>query len=108
MTTLLATDRYNFPIQALEPGVVQNISFTTSGSTATGNNIGATTVVVRLVATADCYVAIGPAASVTASSSSMLLPAAAIEYFRVDQNATWKVAARGVAAAATLNVTEMT
>lgn len=106
--TLLATDRFSQAIQALQPGVVQNIAFSTAGSTATADDIGSNTVVVRLVATADCYIAVGPAGSVSATTASTYLPAFAVEYFRVDQNAGWKVAARGVAASGTLNVTEMT
>ena len=106
--TTLAKDRFNHAIQALRPGAVQNISFTTSGSTKTGADIGSNTVVVRLVATADCYVAIGPDATVAADTSSMFLPASAVEYFRVSQAAGWRVAARGVSATGTLNVTEMT
>ena len=106
--TYLAKDRFQHPIQALEPNVVQNISFTTAGSTATTNNLNSNTVVIRVMATADSYVAIGPAASVTASSASVYLPAFLPEYFRVDQNAGLKVAARGVLASGTLNVVEMT
>jgi ApbE superfamily uncharacterized protein (UPF0280 family) len=106
--TYLAKDRFQHPIQALEPNVVQNISFTTAGSTAITDNLNSNTVVIRVMATADSYVAIGPAASVTASSASVYLPAFLPEYFRVDQNAGLKVAARGVLASGTLNVVEMT
>lgn len=106
--TILAKDRFNHAVQALEPGTVQNITTSTSASTATSNNLAGGTVVVRLVATTDCYVAFGLAASVSATTSSMYLPAYSVEYFRVDENAGWKVAARAVTAAGTLNVTEMT
>jgi hypothetical protein len=106
--TYLAKDRFQHPIQVLEPGVVQNVSFTNAGSTATANSLGGNTVVVRLMATVDCYVSVGPAASVDATTSSLYLPAFLPEYFRVDQAATWKVAALGVTGSGTLNVVEMT
>lgn len=106
--TLLGRDRFQDPIQALELGTVQNISFTTAGSTATTNPFGGNTILIRVVATADCYVATGLTASVTATTSSTYLPAFAVEYFRVEEGGIWKVAARGVSASGTLNVTEMT
>lgn len=106
--TYLAKDRFQHPIQALEPNIIQNISFTNADSTATANNLNGNTVVIRVMTTADAYIAIGPAASVTASSSSVYLPAFLPEYFRVDQNAGLKVAARGVFGSGTLNVVEMT
>lgn len=106
--TYLAKDRFQHAIQVLEPGVVQNISFTNASSTATTNNLNGNTIVIRVVATVDCYVAVGPSASVVASSNSLYLPAFLPEYFRVDQNAGWKVAARGVTGSGVLNVVEMT
>ena len=106
--TYLAKDRFQHPIQALEPGIVQNIAVTTASSTPTAADLNGNTVVVRLLATADCYVSIGPSATVAATSASMYLPAFSVEYFRVDQAAGWKVAALGAATAGTLNVTEMT
>lgn len=104
--TYLAKDRFQHPIQALEPNVVQNVSFNTSTSTATSNNLNGNTVVVRVMSTVDAYVAFGPSA--TASNASLYLPAFRPEWFRVDQNAGWKVAALGVAASGVLNVVEMT
>lgn len=106
--TYLAKDRFNHPVQVLKPNLVQNASFTAGGSTAIPNNLNGNTVVVRVVSTVDCYVEIGPAASVTATTSSLYLPALMVEYFRVDENAGLKVAARGVASSGVLNVTEMT
>lgn len=106
--TYLAKDRFQHPIQALEPGVVQTFGFITASSSATAANLNGNTVVVRLLATADCYVSIGPADTVAATSASLYMPAFSVEYFRVDQAAGWKVAALGVAAAGSLNVTEMT
>jgi hypothetical protein len=106
--TYLAKDRFQHPIQALEPGTVQSLAFITASSSATAADLNGNTVVVRLLATADCYVSIGPSATVAATSASMYLPAFSVEYFRVDQAAGWKVAALGVATAGTLNVTEMT
>ncbi len=106
--TYLAKDRFHHPIQALEPNVIQNITFTNSGSAATAADFNGNTVVVRLLATADCYVALGPAATVSASTGAMYLPALTPEYFRVDQGIGMRAAARGVVAGGTLNVTEMT
>lgn len=105
--TLLAKDRFNHSIQCVAPSVVQNISFNISGSTATGADLNPNTVVVRLMSTTDCYVAIGPAASVSATTGSMYLPAMSPEYFRVTSPG-FRVAARGVSNLGTLNVTEMT
>lgn len=106
--TYLAKDRFNHAIQALEPGITQNISFNAVSSTPSGADLNGDTVVIRLIPTVDCYVAVGLAATVTASTNSMLLPGLLPEYFRVDQGAGWRVAARGVAASGTLNITEMT
>lgn len=105
--TLLAKDRFNHAIQCVAPSVVQNISFTNTGSTATANNLNPNTVVVRLMSTVDCYVSIGLAASVSATTGSMYLPSMSPEYFRVT-GLGFKVAARGVSGIGTLNVTEMT
>jgi hypothetical protein len=106
--TYLAKDRFQHPIQALEPATVQNVTFTTGSSAATAADLSGNTVVVRLVATADCYVSIGPGGSVDATSGSMYLSAFAVEYFRVDQGVAWRVAALGVASGGALNVTQMT
>jgi hypothetical protein len=106
--TYLAKDRFHHAIQALEPNVTQNIGFTTAASSATAADFNGNTVVVRLLATADCYVALGPAATVSASTGSMYIPAYTPEYFRVEEGSTWRAAARGVVAAGTLNITEMT
>lgn len=105
--TLLAKDRFNHAIQCVAPSVVQNISFTNTGSTSTGNDLNANTVVVRLMSTVDCYVSIGLAASVSATTGSMYLPSMSPEYFRVT-GLGFRVAARGVSGVGTLNVTEMT
>ena len=106
--TILPKDRHSAAIQAVRPGTVQNISFNASGSTKAANALQSDTVVVRLMSTVDCYVAIGPDASVTATTGSMYLPAFAVEYFSIPQNdrGQWNVAARGVAASGTLNLVE--
>jgi hypothetical protein len=106
--TYLAKDRFQHPIQALEPATVQNVTFTTGSSAATAADLSGNTVVVRLLATADCYVSVGPGGTVAATSGSMYLPAYAVEYFRVDQGVAWRVAALGVSSGGTLNVTQMT
>lgn len=105
--TLLAKDRFNHAIQCVAPSIVQNISFTNVGSTTTASNLNPDTVVVRLVSTVDCYISIGPSATVSATTGSTYLPSFSPEYFRVTEIG-FRVAARGVAGVGTLNVTEMT
>lgn len=102
----LARDRYNAPIQALAPGTVQNVVTATGASAATTNAMAITTGVVRVLSTTDCYLAIGTGTP-AATSSSLFLPAYAVEYFRVDGGSTVKVAALAVTAAGVLNVVEM-
>lgn len=104
--TILAKDRFNNPIQALQPSTVQNIVTGTGASVAVTNAFGGSTVVVRLLATYDCYVAFGTVP--TATSSSMYLPSGRPEFFRVEEGAAWKVAALSVAAIGVLNIVEMT
>lgn len=106
-TTILAQDKYANAIQALAPGVTQNIATASGASAVLTTSLAVPTIVVRVVSTTDCYLAIGPAASVVATTSSMLLPANSIEYFRVAETAGIKVAALAVSAAGILNVTEM-
>ncbi|HZT29502.1 MAG TPA: hypothetical protein VFA33_06445 [Bryobacteraceae bacterium] len=89
-------NRASFP--AINPGTTQTLAIGSS-SAATAAPIGAD--VVRLVATVDCYVAIG--SSPTATASSMFLPAKMAEYFVLAQ--TDKIAVLQVSSGGTLYIT---
>jgi hypothetical protein len=104
--TYLAKDSNNHSVQALSPVTIQNVTTATGASAATATALAKDTVVVRLMATTDTYVAIGTGTP-SATSSSMYLPALVPEYFRVDASQTLKVAGLAVTAAGVLNVTEM-
>lgn len=113
--TYLAKDRFSHAIQALLPSMSQNVAYTSASSTPATSAFDPNTVCIRLVATADCYVSIGLAATVSASAGSMFLPAGAVEYFRVPEAAiniptslTYKLGVMAANIAGTLNVTEMT
>lgn len=106
-TTLLAQDKYANAIQALAPGVTQNITTASGASAVLAISMAISTIVIRVVSTTDCYLAIGPAASVTATAASLLLPANSVEYFRVAEAPNIKVAALAVSAAGVVNITEM-
>lgn len=78
---------------------VQSVSYDSSTQSST---LGATTKVVRLVSTTDCYVAFG--SNPTATSSDLLLVAGVVEFFRVDPGS--KIAALKVATAGLLSIAE--
>lgn len=101
--TTLAQDRFAHTIQALRPGLVQNVAFDASASAAS-DAVGAGTRVVRVIASADCWVKFG-AAPVAAAADSMRLKADREEWFRVSPGD--KVAALGVAGSGSLNLVEM-
>lgn len=67
-------------IPAIFPGFSQRLQIGATSSQSIP--MGATTGIVRLCPTSDCYVAFG--ANPTASSSSLLLPAGAVEYFGIN------------------------
>jgi hypothetical protein len=103
---VLPTDKLNNPIQAMGVGTTQVISFGPV-SFAIANALSKNTIIIRLVATAPCHVAIGTGTP-TATSTSMYLPAGVPEYFSVNGFQTLKVAAVQNATAGVLYVTEMT
>lgn len=108
--TYLAKDRFSHAIQVLKPGIVANVTVSTGGSAKTAVALSGNAVVVRLMATVDTYVSIGPTAAVAAAATSLYLPAFSVEYFRVDDdttNNTWSVAGLGVSGQGILNITEM-
>ena len=96
-----ASDRIGFDVQAMRPGIVQNI--TTSGTSAQSSALNSETRVVRLIATTNTYVAFG--SNPTATSSSMYLTASSSEYFIVAGGS--KIAALQVGDSGILNITEM-
>lgn len=98
--TVLADDLNGHIVQAVGFGAVQNVSYT--GTAAASNTVAATTRIVRLVATTDCYVAIS--ANPTATTSSAYLPQGVVEYVRV--NPGDKISAIRRAADGTLNIVE--
>lgn len=102
---ILAKDKFNKAIQVLKPSTVQNAATNTSTSTAISNAVGADTIVIRILVSTDSYVQI--AAAPTASSATMYMSAGVPEYFRIDGNASMKVAALAVSSAGVLSVTEM-
>ena len=62
-----------------KPGATQTVAV--GASSAASNAINAQTTEIRVIATVDAYVEISSAP--TASSSSFILPAFTVEYFRV-------------------------
>lgn len=92
MATLYVTEylgaRAPGPIAPADPLAEQTVTYTTSAASSAFN---ASTTVVRLVSKTDAYIAFGT--NPTATASSMLLPAGVVEYFRVEQSSSYKVAA---------------
>ncbi len=83
-------------------GTHQSKAYTGTAASIT-NATAAHTKTIRVVATTECYIAIG--ASPTATTSSVFMPALAIEYFEVPPSI--KVSAIRVASSGTVHVTEM-
>lgn len=99
--SILAMDDFGQRIQALRPGVAQEVPIGPDSQASVG--FGAATTVVRLVATSHCRFTLGNAPAATASSH--YLPAGIPEYFRVvpgEKLAVLRVASDGV-----LYITEM-
>jgi len=65
---------------AYAPGTTQN--FATSGSSQVSAAFGTSTSVIRVAVQADTYIALG-GSSVTATNSSMIIPAGQIEFIAV-------------------------
>lgn len=105
-TTYLAKDRFNHSIQCLSPVTTQTV-VVSGASAATTNALNKNTVVIRVVATTNCFLRIGTGTP-TATSADMPLLANTPEYFRVDGAQTIKVAALQMSSGGALYVTEMT
>lgn len=104
-STVLAKDHFNDPIQALLPSTTQTVSI--SGTSAvTSNALSKETVVIRVVATTNCFIKIGTGTP-TATTGDTPVIAGVPEYFRVNGNQTIKVAGIQMLEAGTLYVTEM-
>lgn len=98
--TRLARDITGSIVQAVGWGASQTRAFT--GTSAQSAVMGDNTYVVRLTASADCFVAIG--ANPTATTSSTFLPAGVVEYVEIFPGQ--RVAAIQASSAGTLYITE--
>jgi hypothetical protein len=98
--TVKAEDLNGQFIEAVGLGTTQAVAYTASA--AASNAFALTTRVVRVVATTDCFFT--TAATPTATTSSVYLPAGAVEYVRV--NAGDKISAIRRSQDGTLYVTE--
>ena len=93
--------RLGQPISALMMGTPQNVAI--GASSAQSAAFAATTEVIRVVATAACWIEI--AADPTATTDKTYLPAGVVEYFHAQGG--WKIAVLQASAAGTLNITEI-
>ena len=97
--TILAQDLNANEIQCVGLGASQAVSFDGSvQSTA----FSANTRIIRVVATTDCFIAVG--ANPTATTTSTYIPFGSVEYFKVA--GAVKVAAIKLTSAGTLYITE--
>lgn len=103
--TRLAVDKYQHPIQALLPGTTQTVAISGT-SAATTNALSTDTLVIRVLATTNCFIKIATG-SPTATTSDFPLIANIPEYLRVDGKSTVKVAGIQMSASGSLYVTEM-
>ena len=97
----MAYDDWGKPVQALEMGTVQKVSYTGTAAATSSTVGGAGTTVVRIVCTTRCYFVAG--ANPTATSSDNYLPADAVEYITVQS--TDKMSFKRVTADGTADVT---
>jgi hypothetical protein len=103
--TTLAQDRFGHPVQAVMWGVTQNLAVGV-GSAVASVPLLSETRVVRLCASEDCWVAIGPAA-VVSPVTGVRLPAGVVEYVGLTvQEGPVVVSALGIAAAGSLCITQ--
>lgn len=98
--TTTGTNQSGLALQVVAVGASQNVAYTDTA--AASNALAATTSVVRVVATTNCYIAFGSAP--VATTSSTYLPAGVVEYFLVTPG--HKVSAIRLADNGTLNVSE--
>lgn len=103
--TYLAKDRLNHAIQCLNPGTTQTVSISGT-SAATSNALNRHTVVIRVVATTNCFIKIGTGTP-TATTADVPIISGVPEYFRVNGYETIKVAGIQMTTGGSLYVTEM-
>lgn len=103
--TFLAKDHLNHAIQALAPETTQTVTFSGT-SAATSNALGKHVVVIRVLASEDCFIKIDTGTP-TATTDDLPLASGVPEYFRVDGYKTLKVAAVQSSTGGNLYVTEM-
>lgn len=103
--TYLAKDRFNHAIQCLSPVLTQTVAISGT-SAATTNPLGMNVVVIRVLATTNCFIRIGTSTP-AATTADTPLYAGVPEYFRVSGNLTLKVAGIQMASSGSLYVTEM-
>lgn len=103
--TFLARDGANVPMsRVFVPGTNRNVT-TSATSARTAADFDGSVKVVRLVASAACYIAFGDD-TVAATSAGILMPADMECFFALPSDAT-RVAAIQVSAGGVLSVTEM-
>lgn len=105
-TTTLAEDRCGRAIQVMGIGVAQTVTTATGAAAAIATALGTGTTVIRLLATTDCWIAVGVGAGAVANSG-LYLVGGVPEYFSVTPANGNLVSALAVASAGLLNVTEM-
>ena len=101
----LAKDKYNHAIQTLAPGTNQNVAIG-AASAAITNILDRATTVIRVVATANCFINIGTGTP-TATTANTFIPAFTPEYFRVEAATGIRVAVIQQTGSGVLYVTEM-
>lgn len=94
-------DENNVPLPIPRWGASQDVAFTDEAALSTA--FAASTRVLRLVATADCRIAIGSAPVATAAST--LLPAGAVDFVTLEKGD--RVSVLQEVAAGKLNITEL-
>lgn len=96
-----------FATTGLKPGLSYGINTGTVSAVASSTPISLGIRTVRVVATQNTWVAIGPSPTATATTS-VYLPASAAEYFQCSGSGNEKIAALEVTTTGQFNVTEMT
>ena len=99
--TAMVTDHQGRPIPALTPGDSQRVAVGSSSTQSTA--LSSETIIVRVVADVDCYLAFGD--NPTATTSDLFLAAGSAEYFGVTP--ATKIAVLYTGSNGYLNIVEM-
>lgn len=99
--TKMVTDHAGRPIPALTPGDSQRVAVGSSSAQSTA--LSSETIIVRVVADVDCYLAFG--ANPTATNTDLFLAAGDTEYFGVTPGS--KIAVLRAVGDGYLNIVEM-